>query len=1665
MLSFMRVFFIVNNNILTILWYIWHTENVYPFIYSYMSSSSHRFVNIFYKGAETASAPKTDTEMALKSIPELTKLQGIPEEQLYARARVIAHLDKAITDPVSFFGKTKAFFWWQEWKEVIQNFQQVRSLLVSQSDPNKIAETKIQTYFLGFDAPGDTNLGFTRTDTELRRFLQRFMSTVPGHLQIISDIFPPAEAIEKLHSPEQIAIKTRIDLFLVSLGTIPSKYEKDVRQASDLLKLNKLDAAIIKLRPILKEWWNININDVTNKDTHAETIRSIGNTKEAAKIMAKASVTELEKWESMSPEQTMLRNLIKEKLRDVKKAKTAEATRLYEEMLKNLPATDPMKLKLASQKETMIDEIASEQAYITILDRHIKKNGETWLGNMLAWYNDMRWLYGTLNFSDENKKVATESAIMLASFVATAWLWAVLTSIAMSARALAWSNALAAVAISEKANSARQLADATVNAGKAVARGGLNIVAAGAALGAAGNEVVQANKFTKTAWEALKFTTADAVIRASTRSEWEKSSLGFEQFMTNLAKNTAMFTAFASVEKFMNVQALDRIKWGFGLKDSNKLFVLLDLPALTVGDIAVMQAMHAAETGKFELDMLGVYQGLAFRVGMKGTEWLIKQFPNISEKFRQRYGDIKDRVRTNTPEPTLIPEWSFHGADDMAHGARLEPAGPKVSRVKEAIKQSTPAEFLQKLDTLSVWSTVSFHHPGNAVHPEGIMSFQILSGNRVEIIQMPKRSWDGSGKMNYTLTAGDTVGIKTSNFSDGASITFTKDGKATRIDLSDAKGITLQPSRDKSEATWWKKPEVSPVKSPEIGDISNVLKINDKISKMKSGDTISVTTQNGTFVFQKLSDDGWYKLLSTTNAKHKEKVWKTSKAIGFMGGNRWFVAESLMGWWTTTVKAIEFSTPDAPKNYFREKKAGEPLRLWWDGKTAEGKWKTPEWKSPRDTLIENRQLLETRKAELEQYKKEKPGDVSRDADLLRVETELWKVKAALWILSPEFFQNIKGLLGKPHAEFLSSIKNTLGKWEFPYFPWKDGYIWSIRKIEPGKWVGKESVTIWELGSNKEIVITMWELKDTINGNIKKYTEWRKANAAQDAWTLVEKPKRNEVTEKFFAKLEWYNVPKDLGEFIESLKVVLKWEKYPQYPGWDGLIYTIRAVRKGPDPLVTVGVLGRKKTDNVRASELREHIDVVIVNYREGMRDSPLPRTDLVPMTVLPAVPKGEAWAGEWWKKSGDSITHDKNGRVIDRWAQARIDAEHGVGKDAKLAQDSAQVFEAATMGPPKPRDIQQRTNIEQSIAKTRADIAKMKGELRDMENSTGNYDGVAPNAEVIAKQRADIARAEKHLTSLNTSLGELFPQRQSRRETQEHLRADRQKLIDMTPEGRAAELTRVQAEGKELIGKKWELEKKLEAEKDRVPYDERRAIEKDIEEITKKIDANKRQENMVKRADAIATKLAENGIDPTAAAAALADPGERKKMADWLDKQRSNNTVKWLVILAALIALGFLLWPKWWKEDDATDPGVDPNLPSWPQLDAACGRKSNVEQSTLKDGRKSDVWAILTESRREKISNKFMKDPAWKEVTTQFEANKVLLNKSWFAAAFEEMLKDPKPSAVQRIQQWIAMKNEDVRTGQDGILGPETARSLIAFMNVCKESKIVPNQPPKRDAE
>lgn len=61
--------------------------------------------------------------------------------------------------------------------------------------------------------------------------------------------------------------------------------------------------------------------------------------------------------------------------------------------------------------------------------------------------------------------------------------------------------------------------------------------------------------------------------------------------------------------------------------------------------------------------------------------------------------------------------------------------------------------------------------------------------------------------------------------------------------------------------------------------------------------------------------------------------------------------------------------------------------------------------------------------------------------------------------------------------------------------------------------------------------------------------------------------------------------------------------------------------------------------------------------------------------------------------------------------------------------------------------------------------------------------------------------------------------------------------------------------------------------------------------------------------------------------------------------------------------------------------------------------------------------------------------------------------------AFTDMTKNPTHILVQDIQNWVGMIPEDTKVGQDGILGPNTTKAILEFIEKCRDKKSVPSKP------
>ncbi len=154
----------------------------------------------------------------------------------------------------------------------------------------------------------------------------------------------------------------------------------------------------------------------------------------------------------------------------------------------------------------------------------------------------------------------------------------------------------------------------------------------GKAIGAV-NSVVGRNAVTGALYQGVVFTTADAALR-STFLGSDGDRKGFANFMDNALKNSAMFASFAGMEKFLTSEAIRKIPFIRGMKvDPNQPVTFRNAVGntvkLSVGDIAVMQALYAAETGKLETD----WKALAAIVTFRG---LTQIFPNIMAKAEER---------------------------------------------------------------------------------------------------------------------------------------------------------------------------------------------------------------------------------------------------------------------------------------------------------------------------------------------------------------------------------------------------------------------------------------------------------------------------------------------------------------------------------------------------------------------------------------------------------------------------------------------------------------------------------------------------------------------------------------------------------------------------------------------------------------------------------------------------------------------------------------------------------------------------------------------------------------------------------------------------------------------------------------------------------------------
>ena len=1377
-------------------------------------------------------------------------------------------------NPEKTFGTVKSYT--NGAREATKNLKAVLTILESNPKIQEIANTTITAWFKGWDGPGDTNVAVVSgTNMSIRRFI----GNVINDSQLIAQLFSAPEKAPESKESEEVRQRTRFGTFLLALETrYPSSdYKAIFRQAHEALWKWDIDTTKDLVRKPLKDDWNIDVNSIIDAQWHINALRAIGATDEAALWTKEQVKGKFEKWGQLSSKESALIADIGTNIEREKSRLKSQAESRYNAVLAALPVHDPMHIQVERNKDTMIAQFSEDMAYMSIMDGFVKKNGSEWLKQLGEVYDDMRGLYGTLNFTDENTKMTKEMATMLASFVLTGGAWTLIRGLAAAGRAVAGAEALKAVDVASKIGIARQNIARAGNAGRA-------------AVSSLGNGVVKVAEWVQTIgkiasstrlWavpvEALKFTTADSLLRTAFRAEGERS--GFEDYFEKFAKNIAMFTAFAGMEKFVSWPMKEKLLWALaqkGVQLNPASTFAVGTTVLTGGDVAAMWGLGMAEKGEFHmLEWKEVFQALAFRIGMK---WAEKAFPKIAESIQAQ---IDKRGSSQK-------KWSA-------------PEGAKTERSPKLSDEELLAQGLKN---------------------------EIAAAKRGDIQITPEA-----------------------------------------LALKEAQLAQLEAKLYSSH--------------------------NQKIEALKIGEQVRFETRNSQYVFERVKDG--YKLIETSNPEMQKYIGTT---------------------YTNIVEAWNKLSLMQGEKVVLQTSRLKPEPTWID---AQGK---------------------------------------------------------LWLTKTREFNHANL---NERADFRKTLDNaTRGDsveiWDSVYRRVNNGW----QKFDAGTPLAQRDYTQWTFRTTEQ-VMTDWNLA-------KKPATFKKAESQGEAtneWGKARptsKPDLQANLEKSIAKTE-----ADLAKMRADLKTL---QDQLINKSWSNPTARMNA----DEAIVKLNEQIAKKQADIAKTE--KHLAELNANKKREaetpLRKERKERADF--RKTLDNATRGdsvEIWDSVYRRVNNGWQKFDAGTPLAQRdYTQWTFRTTEQVMTDWNLAKKPATFKKAESQGeatnewgkarPTSKPDLQ--ANLEKSIAKTEADLAKMRADLKTLQDQLINKSWSNPTArmnadeaivklnEQIAKKQADIAKTEKHLAELNANKKREAetPLRKERKERAEELRWRRDEFKVLSPEARVAELDRVKAEWVELQWRRDDYAKNLEANKEKMSPEAKKQLEKDIAELDKKIMANKAQENMmtklekdIKKAD---DDLRATRVSPDEVKKLAETPAWRKKLTAWLEDQRKLDWSNYMRILIAVLAA--LLLATLFKRcadgsmpSDTTPPQSDGKDP-WREIDAACGIDSGKERWVLIDKRKSNEWAVLTEIRRIDISRRYMNTPRWNDILAVFKENESLLENSKFADSFRAIFKRPNPTDIQHIQRWIGMESVDKETAQDGILGPNTAKALIEFMNICKRNQSVPKPPP-----
>lgn len=1196
---------------------------------------------------------------ALDAAPELRWIADkLTPPELFARAQALWQLKAVRRDPAGTLWRTEAI---RQWGSIKQNIEHVITLLSTEADPKKFESTIFESYFLWWDGPGDANVAIIKPT---RMSVIRFLGSFVNDAQIVSSIFSkPRETSDGLDATKISQISNLSEFLLALEVRNPgAKYKKMFLSAQTALQNKNLEEAM-KVASFVQDEWNIDLNSVLTKEGKQKALRAIWATQEASKASMSAAREMTTARDTLSPQQTSLVKELMENLERQRWIAEKGANEKYTQMLAQIPTDNPLYHQIARNKTTVIDELKNEAAYLQIVDGYIKKNWSKWLGPLLESYDDMKWLYGW-NISDESAKMTKEWIIMLASFVVTAGIWPLLGAAWVLARA--WVAASAARA-AELAEAWHKIKAWYYVAQEAVLKWG----AVAAEYGAQGATLHERNKYASRAtetwttlgqrvlWgsiriagESAKFTLADTLIRAGWRSPGETSP--YDAMLENFMRNGVMFAAFGGMEKYVSWPWKDMALKALNIKNPKATFIVWNT-VLTACDVAAMWVLWVAETGEFHIpNTYEMLQVLAFRVGMKWTEQLpalIKEkFPRLSEKYDEakktwamsKIADEINRVNLTPPKIWKGREMAYDNGVNIGEqkNTSRDPMNGALPKMPEFLvsKPNTEAKV--------TWLDAEWNGKGEKIFPNGerhIWEFQ----NGV-MIRGTLRNSQGDVYIGTRNTEG-----------------LPKDGILTKWD-----GTIMEIQN-----------------SSLVRTISSV-QIRRDIESMRPGDRVTVVTENNILVFEKLPTDQWYRLISATNPLLTPHIWTITPNIGYIWGNRWFIADSLISH-TSRVQRIEFN----PSTWARQ---------------SQSRWSEAllKYHGEADKFI----ISKNNKSDLPIFQKDWYDLTSLWFDGWNVKQSQKKGKVTYILSHPEhgthsfskpkevqdFLRDGHNVQVVPMEKPTDIVPTSRGVNPEEYVSARTALESRFSRTEFRKWQRSGTANVKNFSISGEgipglegVQVTRikraWTWTDTqslyeINYNGKKsqqltyeqMMEWLR-QIQQRRIHISNTHKSPEVFQGQIlnvpsqAQLRWFIWNPKVGIVVPLDATGLSgWtvRKLPQWSAPSNNVYELLQPGMPPQRIEWKDALIRRIQEQARQQQWTRSPKDLWELLKPQERISWSENPDI-------STPR-RWWFPEWL---------DANGKPIDPMAQSRIDTEHRIGADPKSATDSAQVFDTSMMWP------------------------------------------------------------------------------------------------------------------------------------------------------------------------------------------------------------------------------------------------------------------------------------------------------------------------------------------------------------------------------------------------